>query len=1434
MKKAIVIVLILLVLLGGGYFLLPSTINWEKYTQEVSATVKAATGRNLVIQGKPVFTLRPVPILKLGRITMTNASGAATPNMLVAASAEVQFDAGAIFKRQIKIKKVTLNSPQFFLENLQDGRSNWNFGILQKESFGNSLGFESVLIKNGTAVVRSDKYSPPQNWMNLNAELFADSLRGPYFFEGNVSALSTTFGFSAKIEKVEGDRPPEFNVRITNAPSETSLTFAGAYGAKGGDKNILSGNVTFEMRKAQQAFKILYPENKLPADLFMPFVGNFSFTSNGPARSIEMEDILFQYGASSATGKLFVQKISPEEIAAAEEAKLKEEFADDADILLVDPNNPDEAVSLSDLSSEVMKVSENALPKVVRGSFIFSKFEAEPWVKNIGSLTSFISEIGNFQKTKDTYNLDLTFDTVDYNKDVIRQLKAGVVNDKTGLKFSQISGSLPGNATFSSEAVLRADKVNPLFSGNISVDADNMAALMRWLNVVIPDEVPPNLLRNFRGKTEFKIAKNGIILEKTDLTLDQMTAAGGMSLRFGTRKAGAIVAKVNDLNIDSYFPEMRKTQVALREETLKVPQGLAEKVKKLFIKLAFLNDFDGTLKLDAETMTWADIKADKVLADLSVVRGNMQIRNLSVEEILKSSFDLKGGMTGFGSVPVFKDLEIGFNSKQLMNVLQFTGTTLNKELLRSDLLYLRAKVSGGTDAFELNMNADFGHIAFTAAGNVRQSAVGLGYDLVTTIKQDNFRNFARLFTEKYRPALANPGPFAFKGHLIKDERQFQALDVAASIGSNAVTGSFRIDFTKKVPAFTAELNADSIAPFGALPRINFLDPALVSVTQTAAPEEPAEDEPFFSLFGEKVVFPRTNLDFSFLGNYTAEVQLKAKTLILDRLELSQVDSILKLSQNSVNVDLRYAVWKKANIVSMSRIDIVDGLPTLQIRFRASNPNAGARAFGSSASDFVFGGFSFDVNAQGSGRTTSDIVESAKGKGNIAFTKVILSNFDYNLAAKDLFSQASTAKEDFEKATLSGKTDIDEMSSPFSLEKGTISFAPVAMVYAGKKEEKSSFSYNFLTREINAVLSVDFLNKDSPLGDVPNFEKRLSGLVDSPSISNNAEAVYNAVNQIKAIETEKEKEEMEKQKQVFLARQAEQKDEIKDQLLALEQKLLLSIEDLQKKIDGAENYARRVYRVQTYFVLLEKDMEAMKQELDALRQIIQKGSFNQGTVKEQEEKIKKLTTDKETAIEKNYSVALTVGAKGLVIDSSRQTNELLMQLAKMKAANKDLDAEISPVLESVIRQMDQLKTLEQQAEKTEDMTELTLLVAQAEAIYEKAFADFTVVNDMVRAKQEKIEAEQARIREEQEEKRRLEIEAQKAADAAAEAERQRKAEEEKERQSTIIRRDGVQIQSQQRDVSQPALRLIPQDNSVQPQPQPSQDQQQPAGGIIRRR
>ncbi len=441
MKKLILILVAFVALLGAGvYFILPTNINWNEYVQETAAAVKSRTGLTLAVQGQPTFSMKPAPMLKLGQVTLGNVSDTTYPQMMRAARAEILFDTRSLFRRKIKVKKVTLFSPQFYFETMPNGKWNWQAAFFDRTVADATIGFDSLLLTDGSAEVKADKYTPPQKWDRVNAELFADSIQGPFFFEGNFGAMASSFGFSLKVEKFTPAQSPDFSLRLINAPAETSIVFNGKYGLTETDRGILTGNLMFDVRKPDQFFALLFPQEKLPAELFQPAVGNLKLNKNAQTRTTELTEILFKYGTSSASGKMSVRSLSPQE-ASSLQAQEEEDILSGEEIILRDPKNPSEPVKLDDAPVRQTKLAQHLLPKVVDGSFIFPRFDADPFFDNLTSITSFLSKTGYFSQTKDSYSFDVTFDVINYKKDVIHQLKTKIASIPQGVAFKNVSKS---------------------------------------------------------------------------------------------------------------------------------------------------------------------------------------------------------------------------------------------------------------------------------------------------------------------------------------------------------------------------------------------------------------------------------------------------------------------------------------------------------------------------------------------------------------------------------------------------------------------------------------------------------------------------------------------------------------------------------------------------------------------------------------------------------------------------------------------------------------------------------------------------------------------------------------------------------------------------------------------------------------------------------
>ncbi|KAJ56168.1 hypothetical protein ACMU_10475 [Actibacterium mucosum KCTC 23349] len=112
---------LLVVLLVGGLFLLPA----DKIGDLVSNQVEKATGRHLAMSGRLVPSVWPEPGLRTGAVSLSNADWASDAPMLRAEGLTVGLDMQALLGGQVKLREITILSPDIVLERHSDGRANW-------------------------------------------------------------------------------------------------------------------------------------------------------------------------------------------------------------------------------------------------------------------------------------------------------------------------------------------------------------------------------------------------------------------------------------------------------------------------------------------------------------------------------------------------------------------------------------------------------------------------------------------------------------------------------------------------------------------------------------------------------------------------------------------------------------------------------------------------------------------------------------------------------------------------------------------------------------------------------------------------------------------------------------------------------------------------------------------------------------------------------------------------------------------------------------------------------------------------------------------------------------------------------------------------------------------------------------------------------------
>lgn len=1392
MKKLLIVLGILIAAAAAGiYFLLPTNINWEKYVQEASANFNARTGVSLNIQGKPVFSMKPTPILKLGQIRLGNVKDASYPQMMTAARAEVLFDTASLFRRKIKVKKITLFSPEFYFETTPNGKWNWQTAFFDKAGADSTIGFDSLLMTDGKAEVKFDKYTAPQTWDRVNTEIFADSMQGPFFFEGNFGALSSSFGFSLKVEKFLNGQSPDFSLRLINAPAEASFVFTGKYGLAETDRGMLSGNLTFDVRKPDQFFSLLYPQDKLPPEVFQPVVGSLKVNKTAQTRTTELSDILFQYGSSSATGKLSVRTLSAQEASERQAANETEPEEDDDDIVLRDPSNPSEIVRLNDTPVSQMKIAQNLLPKSVNGSFVFSKLDADPFFDNLSAIAAFMANQEYFSKTKDTYVLKVMFDVANYKKDVIHQLGFTVESKPENLLFKDFTATLPSNAYVSGQATLALAK-KPMLSGKMSIEATSINAVLGWLNIPVAEEIPQTLLRQLKADVEFKLASGGIVLPQIKGTLDKMGFSGNFALRNGKRKAVSFTADISELNFTQYFPETSKEFMKKREEFSRLP--IKGKIKSLFDRLAFFNEFDLNAKLTTKTLSWADIKAENIKSDFSVVRGQMKINEMTADRFFASSVSLQGEVEGFGSEPKFNDFKINIDAKQLSSLTQTLGISVPRGISPQDKMQLSAKLTGTMMIMDFDAVSDFGAARFSGKGDFKETSQDVfDWTAMIDVSHDNFRNFVRLFSDAYRPVLANPGKVTLKGQVIKNKDVFQLLNMKTQIGENEFTGNIKVNSDAGNPTVDAEISGDKLALLGVLPQMNFSDSPTVDTSMTIPGSIWRKDGVLTSL-ADDLSFSKKPFDFSFLGKYEATITLKANTFFLNSFVLSDFDSVIKISSDKIVVDVRRALWNKANFGGIFNMTFdKDNMLSARASVRFSNIMAPAKLFASYALDLdAVENLTLNMNVSGNGRSMNALVSSLSGTGTLSFERADLLYFDLERFRRDLMALPNISLDEIKENQKESRMELSRFSSEVGLQDGVLTVKPGAFHYSGGvKNTTPSLIYNYLEKTASADISFSL-----GMSSVPDIALSVKKTAEKQALlSDNLADIVKIVaeQKLRQKDAELKKEEAKRQRELE-AKEAVFRKRL-DRLNRIDERLTLATTELAKKLSKTQEISEKVYQARKYLITLEnaaKKVYSLSSVIQRAKAVLENQKDLQDEVIDAlEERIQKEYFDREREVNEAYNMALNVGYQGAVFDILEQAGEILRQETKAQSAYQDLPG-ISENINEIKQQIKKIKEIQAKSEAGNiGQEDLTVLAGQAEVELDKIKAIDEKIQEAVKQREKEI-AEEERIKKEQEElKRKAEEEAKKAAEEAAAAEKARLEAEERERQRTIVRKDSTQ-------------------------------------------
>ena len=200
MKKLLIGLAVVIVVIVAAALVVPFFIPLDTYKAKIVALVKDETGRDLKINGAVSFSLLPSLALEANDVALSNAPGAASPNMVQLKTLAVKLRLLPLLHGAIEVDQFKLVEPAIALEIDKQGKPNWAFGGAAPKpaekpaapaapSSGGggipAISLGDVSIVDGQASYLDQRSGEKRVLSNINMQLSLPTLAGPFDAKGS-------------------------------------------------------------------------------------------------------------------------------------------------------------------------------------------------------------------------------------------------------------------------------------------------------------------------------------------------------------------------------------------------------------------------------------------------------------------------------------------------------------------------------------------------------------------------------------------------------------------------------------------------------------------------------------------------------------------------------------------------------------------------------------------------------------------------------------------------------------------------------------------------------------------------------------------------------------------------------------------------------------------------------------------------------------------------------------------------------------------------------------------------------------------------------------------------------------------------------------------------------------------------------------------------
>ena len=743
-KKVVFGIFIAVVLAAAGAFFYVTNIDWNEHKDKIAQQFYNMTGKEIVFEGRLNFKVFPSPYLNAVHAKIYNSDNHDEKPLVEVKNLVAELSLTSLLHREFNVTKMVLDGAVVNID-WNSERLNWQGDLSpdQRQIMEDSgMVLNSVSLKN--AEVNFESSQSGQKWTleNLNGEISAQSVFGPFRIEGNYLNGNSTEGFAITIGKLSESFATTLNGVVSHRKSDSYMRFDGSFQL---NNKVLNGNVIVESQKLSDFVNANNEKIKLPPEYNFPMALGFDIALN--EQNLALSNVVVKYGETQGAGELQL---------------------------------PLETEGRPELTLD----------------FNFSNLELEPAVKFVRDFLDKYKE-GHYKPVSDVdFSASVKAVRATYDGQNFKNLQTDFSFDEDTFLLNNFNIILPGDTQFQVKGSLYPVDEEVYYQADVSANTNDFMRTLQWLKME-PKASAASTYKKMNATA--KIAGNfeKVQISPYKLMLDKSTFSGEAGLVIGKRKDVMLVVKADTVNFDNYIS-------SLPDEEKK--KNWVERMKYRFGKLSVLNDFDMVLDAKADLLIYEGMPFEKVDFKGNILNGVMDIEQAKIGQIANTAVGIKGKISGFGSVPQMDMLQYDLKTNDLsslINKLELQAPDLDYKRLNN--LVMTGVINGSADNFGLNTSFSTEQLNASYQGQIFKENQKVAYKGHFEFKYPDFSRLLSSLKVPYTPGGQSLGVVQFKADVAGRSSNFALNQLDANIGYSNISGNFEYDGEGERPNIMTQL-----------------------------------------------------------------------------------------------------------------------------------------------------------------------------------------------------------------------------------------------------------------------------------------------------------------------------------------------------------------------------------------------------------------------------------------------------------------------------------------------------------------------------------------------------------------------------------------------------------------------------------------------------